>query len=151
MAAAGARNDPYGQFNFLIEIDGITRGGFSEVSGLTSDTNVMEYREGWEGPPATVRKLAGLVKFTNIVMKRGYTQDTALWTWRQTVLNGVTQRVTGTITLLNEQRQAALSWNFTAGWPVKLEGPGLNGKTSEVAVETLEIAHEGLVLVAAGS
>lgn len=142
-----ARNDPFGQFNFLVEIDGITRAGFSEVSGLTSDTNVMEYREGDEGPPATVRKLAGLVKVTNVVCKRGYTPDTALWTWRQTVLDGVTQRTTGTITLLDEARKPVLAWNFTAGWPVKLEGPGLNGKTSEVAIETLEIAHEGLTLV----
>lgn len=147
--ASAARNDPFGQFNFLIEIDGITRAGFSEVSGLTSDTNVMEYRDGDEGPPATVRKLPGLVKFTNIVLKRGYTTDTALWTWRQTVLDGVTQRTTGTITLLDEARNPALSWNFTAGWPVKLEGPGMNGKTSDVAVETLEIAHEGIELVSA--
>jgi phage tail-like protein len=145
--ASGARNDPYGQFNFLIEIDGVTRAGFSEASGLTSDTNVMEYRDGDEGPPSTVRKLAGLIKFTNIVLKRGYTQDTALWTWRQTVLDGVTQRTTGTITLLDEARKPALSWNFTQGWPVKLEGPSLNGKTSEVAIETLEIAHEGIEIV----
>jgi phage tail-like protein len=145
--AAGARTDPYGQFNFTVDIDNVTVAGFSEVSGLTSDTNVMEYREGDEGPPATVRKLAGLIKYTNIVLKRGYTQDTSLWTWRQGVLNGTTQRQTGTITLLDESRKAVLSWNFTQGWPVKLEGPGLNGKTSEVAIETLEIAHEGLELV----
>ena len=144
-----ARTDPYGQFNFLVEIDGVTRAGFSEASGLTSDTNVMEYREGDEGPPSTVRKLAGLIKFTNIVLKRGYTTDTALWTWRQTVLDGNTKRTTGTITLLDEARNPALSWNFTQGWPVKLEGPGLNGKTSEVAIETLEFAHEGIEIVTA--
>lgn len=143
--ASGARNDPYGQFNFLIEIDGITRAGFSEVSGLTSDTNVIEYREGDE--VITVRKLPGLIKYTNIVLKRGYTQDTTLWTWRQTVLDGVTQRTTGTITLLNEARQPVLSWNFTQGWPAKLEGPAMNGKTSEVAIEMMEIVHEGIELV----
>lgn len=145
--ASGARNDPYGQFNFLIEIDGVTRAGFSEVSGLTSDTNVIEYREGDE--VTTVRKLVGLIKYTNIVLKRGYTQDTTLWTWRQTVLDGTPQRTTGTITLLDESRKPALSWNFTAGWPAKLEGPAMNGKTSEVAIETLEIVHEGIELVTA--
>jgi phage tail-like protein len=142
------RNDPFGQFNFLIEIDGVTTAGFSEVSGLTSDTNIIEYREGDEALPATVRKLPGLIKFTNIVFKRGYTTDTTLWTWRQTVLQGTPQRTTGTVTLLDEARNPVLSWQFTQGWPTKLEGPGLNGKTSEVAVETLEIAHEGLELVA---
>jgi len=141
---SGARNDPYGQFNFLIEIDGVTRAGFSEVSGLTTDTNVIEYREGQE--VTTVRKLPGLMKYTNIVLKRGYTQDQSLWNWRKQVLDGTTQRTTGTITLLDEARQPALRWNFTAGWPVKWEGPAMNGKTSEVAIETLEIAHEGLEL-----
>src|SRR6266704_3525539 len=129
---AGNRNDPYGQFNFLIEIDGVTRAGFSEVSGLTTDTNVIEYREGQE--VTTVRKLPGLMKYTNIVLKRGYTQDQSLWNWRKQVLDGTTHRTTGTITLLDEARQPALRWNFTAGWPVKWEGPAMNGKTSEAAI-----------------
>ncbi|MGA8432340.1 MAG: phage tail protein [Candidatus Sulfotelmatobacter sp.] len=145
---SGTRIDPYGQFNFLVEIDGVTTAGFSEVSGLTSDTNVIEYREGDEALPATVRKLPGLIKFTNIVFKRGYTADTTLWTWRQTVLNGTPQRTTGTVTLLDEARKPVLSWQFTQAWPQKLEGPGMNGKTSEVAVETLEIVYEGLELIA---
>lgn len=142
--ASGARIDPYGQFNFLIEIDGVTRAGFSEVSGLTTDTNVIEYREGNE--VTTVRKLPGLMKYSNIVCKRGFTADASLWNWRKQVLDGTTQRTTGTVTLLDEARRPALRWNFTAGWPVKWEGPALNGKTSEVAIETLEIAHEGLEL-----
>ena len=141
---SGARNDPYGQFNFLIEIDGVTRAGFSEVSGLTTDTNVIEYREGDE--VTTVRKLPGLMKYTNIVLKRGWTQDKSLWNWRKQVLDGTTKRTTGTITLLDEARQPALRWNFTAGGPVKWEGPAMNGKTSEVAIEALEIAHEGVEL-----
>lgn len=142
--ASGTRNDPYGQFNFLIEIDGVTRAGFSEVSGLTTDTNLIEYREGDE--ITTVRKLPGLMKYSNIVCKRGFTADASLWSWRLQVIQGTTQRTTGTITLLDEARKPALRWNFTAGWPVKWEGPALNGKTSEVAIETLEIAHEGLEL-----
>ncbi len=142
--ASGTRIDPYGQFNFLVEIDGVTVAGFSEASGLTSDTNVIEYREGMETLPATTRKLPGLIKVTNIVLKRGYTSDVSLWTWRQTVLDGKVKRTSGSITLLDDARKPVLSWTFTQGWPGKLEGPGLNGKTSEVAVEVLEIVHEGL-------
>lgn len=141
----GTRIDPYGQFNFVIEIDGVTRAGFSEASGLTTDTNVIEYREGNE-THGTVRKLPGLIKYNNIVLKRGWTQDKALWDWRKKVIDGTTQRTTGTITLLDESRQPALRWNFREGWPAKWEGPAMNGKTSEVAIETLEIAHEGLEL-----
>lgn len=142
---AGTRIDPYGQFNFIIEIDGVTRAGFSEVSGLTTDTNVIEYREGDE-KENTVLKLPELTKYNNIVLRRGWTQDRALWEWRKKVIDGTTQRKSGTITLMNEARQPALRWNFREGWPVKWDGPALNGKTSEAEIETLEIAHEGLEL-----
>ncbi|HKE47461.1 MAG TPA: phage tail protein [Rhodanobacteraceae bacterium] len=141
----GKRNDPYGQFNFLIEIDGVVKGGFSEVSGLTTDTNVIEYREGNEGQ-GTVRKLPGLMKYNNVVLKRGWTKDRSLWNWRKQVIDGKTKRASGAIVLLDEARQPALRWEFREGWPSKWEGPALNGKTSEVAIETLEIAHEGLAL-----
>lgn len=139
------RIDPYGQFNFLVEIDGVIQAGFSEASGLSTDTNIIEYREGNE-QHGTTRKLPGLMKYANIVLKRGYTANKALWNWRKKVIDGRTQRASGSIILLDEARQPALRWNFREGWPSKWEGPGLNGKTSEVAIETMEIAHEGLEL-----
>ena len=140
----GKRNDPYGQFNFLVEIDGVVKGGFSEASGLTTDTNVIEYRDGNE--ITTVRKLPGLMKYNNIVLKRGFTRDRSLWEWRKKVIDGKTQRTGGAIVLLDEARNEALRWNFREGWPSKWEGPALNAKTSETAIETLEIAHEGVEL-----
>jgi phage tail-like protein len=141
----GNRNDPYGQFNFQVEIDGVVVGGFTEVSGLTTDTNIIEYREGNENH-GTTRKLPGLIKYSNIVLKRGWTASTALWNWRKNVIDGKTKRASGAIILLDESRAPALRWNFREGWPSKWEGPALNGKTSEVAIETMEIAHEGLEL-----
>jgi phage tail-like protein len=141
----GKRNDPYGQFNFLIEVDGVVQGGFSEASGLTTDTNIIEYREGAE-QHGTTRKLPGLMKYNNIVLKRGWTSGKELWEWRKKVIDGKTERTSGSIVLLDEARNEALRWNFREGWPSKWEGPALNAKTSEVAVETLEIAHEGLEL-----
>jgi len=140
----GKRNDPYGQFNFIVEIDGVVQGGFSEASGLGTDTNVIEYREGNE--ITTTRKLPGLMKYNNIVLKRGWTSNKALWEWRKKVLDGETERQSGSIVLLDEARNPALRWNFREGWPSKWEGPALNAKTSEVAIETLEIAHEGIEL-----
>jgi phage tail-like protein len=143
--ADGTRIDPYGQFNFIVEIDGVIVGGFSECSGLSTDTNIIEYREGNE-QQGTVRKQPGLMRYTQILLRRGVTKDTKLWEWRKKVIDGKTQRTSGTITLLDEARQPALRWNFRQGWPSKWEGPALNGKTSEVAIEMLEIAHEGLEL-----
>jgi phage tail-like protein len=142
--ATADRADPYSAFNFQVEIDGITVAGFSECSGLTTETDHIEYRTGAED--ITVRKLPGLRKYPNIVLKRGYTTATELWEWRKKVINGQTQRCSGSITLLDESRKKALQWTFTAGWPCKWEGPTFNAKNNEVAIETLEICHEGLAL-----
>jgi phage tail-like protein len=143
--ATGDRIDPFGQYNFLVEIDGVTRAGFTEVGGLTTDQDVIEYREGSES--ATVRKLPGLRKFSNITLKRGFMRDRELFLWRKTVMDGVTERRSGAIVLLDEARQEVLRWNFTNGWISKWEGPALNAKTNEVAIESIEIVHEGLELV----
>jgi phage tail-like protein len=148
--ADGTRNDPYGQFNFQVEIDGVGKFGFSEVSGLTTDTNIIEYREGNEvaDGESTTRKLPGLIKYNNIVLKRGFTKDLSAYNWRLKVIQGKTSaaRTSGSITLLDEARSPVLRWTFRQGWPSKWEGPALNGKTSEVAIESMEIAHEGLTM-----
>jgi len=144
---ATQRNDPYANFNFLVEIDGVITAGFSEVSGLTADTNVIEYREGDD--PIHVRKLPGLIHFSNITLKRGITKDLSLWNWFNTVLKGTVQRASGSIILLDAARNPVLRWTFVNGWPCKWKGPHLDGKTSEVAIEELEIAHEGIALVVA--
>ncbi|HEY0075119.1 MAG TPA: phage tail protein [Abditibacteriaceae bacterium] len=142
MAETGNRNDPFSGFNFRIQIDGIEVGGFSEVSGLSTETDVIEYRNGDEG--TTVRKLPGLTKFPPIVLKRGLTNRKEIWEWRKKVLDGKTQRLSGAIVLLNEAREPAVTWNFYNAWPRKWEGPTINAKNNEVAIETLEIVHEGL-------
>jgi phage tail-like protein len=139
---ASARNDPYGAFNFIVEIDGIAVAGFSECSGLNAETAVIEYREGNE--PMRVRKLAGLTKFTAITLKRGITGNRDLWNWYKNVSNGVTDRRNGSIVLLGNDRSPVARWNFIDGWPCKWEGPHLKAKGNEVAIETLEIEHEGL-------
>jgi phage tail-like protein len=142
--ATGDRNDPYSAFNFILEIDGVDAAGFSECSGLTTETDIVEYRNGNED--ITVRKLPGLKKFTNITLKRGFTQSKDLWDWRKTVLDGKTERKGGAIVLLDEAREEALRWTFREGWLSKWEGPTFNAKNNETAVESLEIAVEGLAL-----
>jgi phage tail-like protein len=142
--AKNTRNDPYGRFNFLLEIDGVAMAGFTAVSGLTTETSVIEYREGSDRTPP--RKLPGLTKYSNIVLKRGWTKDRALWDWRKTVVDGAVRRANGSIILLGDSRQPVARWNFREAWPCKWEGPALNAKSSEVAIETLELAHEGFDL-----
>jgi phage tail-like protein len=143
MPGSGERDDPFTSFNFIVDIQGM-RAGFSEIAGLTTDTDIIEYREGNED--ITVRKLPGKRKYTQITLKRGFTKSKDLWEWRKKVLEGRTQRLSGTITMLDEARQPALVWRFFEGWPSKWEGPALNAKNNDIAIESLEIAHEGLEL-----
>lgn len=138
-----ARDDPYKAFNFVIEIEGIAVAGFSEVSGLESETAVIEYRTGDDKQNA-VRKLPGLTKFSNIVLRRGITQNAELWDWRKTVEDGQVDRRNGSIIVLGDDRTPVLRWTFREGWICKWVGPTLNAKGNEVAIETIEIAHEGL-------
>jgi phage tail-like protein len=138
----GDRRDPYRGFNFLVELDGITRAGFREASGLDSSTDVVEYREGNEG--LATRKLAGLTKHSNITLKWGLTDDAELWEWRKTAIDRAVQRKNGSIVVLDEAGNEMVRWNFRHAWPVKWTGPGFNATSNDVAIETLEIAHEGV-------
>jgi phage tail-like protein len=140
--ATGTRTDPYGGYNFLVEIDGITQAGFQEVSGLDSTTDAIDYREG--NDPNHSRKLPGLNKFSPITLKRGITDSDELWKWRATVVSGKIVRKNGSIILLDDRGQEKLRWNFFDAWPSKWTGPSLNATSTAVAVETLEITHESM-------
>lgn len=140
------RKDPYAQFSFVIEIDGMTEAvaGFTEVSGMNAESDIIEFRQG--NDPPFMRKLPGLLKFGNITLKRGYTKNRELWEWRKSTLDGETQRRDGSIVLRNEAGQEVVRWNFASGWISKYEGPALNAKTNEAAIESIEIVHEGFEL-----
>ena len=143
--ATDQRNDPYRAFNFVIEIDGVARGAFSEVGGLTAEGDSTDYREGTDVQP-NVRKLVGLRKYTNITLKRGYTADKVLWQWYTNIFNGMPDRRNVTIVLMNERREAVLRWNAENAWINKIEGPALKASGNDVAMESVELIHEGLTL-----
>jgi phage tail-like protein len=139
--ATAARVDPYRNFSFLVEIDGITQAGFSDCTGFGASTDPIEYREGGEN--RTVRKLPGMTKYNNITLKWGITDSRELYDWYRDVVNGKIQRKNGSIILLDLQGQEVLRWNFFNGWPSKWDGPDFTAKGNDVAIETLEIANEG--------
>jgi phage tail-like protein len=142
MAQTGQRVDPYGNFNFLVEIDGITRAAFHEVSGFDSTIDVIEHREG--GDNTTVRKLPGMTKHSNIVLKWGLADDRDLYDWHRDAVNGKVQRRNGSIVLLDRQGQERMRWTFVNAWPSKWDGPDFNAEGNDIAIETLELAHEGV-------
>ncbi|MEW5868210.1 MAG: phage tail protein [Chloroflexota bacterium] len=143
--ATGDRIDPYRGFNFRIELDNATVAAFREAGGLSFTTDVSEYREGTD-IPLHVRKLAGLRKFANLTLKRGFTANKELWNWYRNTLNGIDDRRSGAIVLQDEQHADVLRWNFEAAFITKWEGPALNATSNDVAIESLEIAVERVEL-----
>jgi len=143
--AAGTRTDPYRAFNFRIEFDNLTAASFSECSGLTADGDAVDYREGTDAENH-VRKLTGLRKYSNITLKRGYTQNAELWTWYANILNGVQDRRSGHIILMDEGHNDVLRWSVSNAFINKLEAPSFKASGNEVAIESCELVHEGLSL-----
>ena len=139
----GGRKDPYLSYNFAVEIEGLVAGGFSEVSGLQTEIEVQEYREG--GVNEFIHKRAGPTKYpSNLILKRGVTDVRALWDWYWDVAQGTIKRKNVSVLLLDSSGQEKLRWNFERAYPVKWIGPDLKATASEVAVESVELAHCGL-------
>lgn len=144
--ATATRSDPFRNCNFRVEIDGVTVGAFRECSGLAADGNAVEYRDGTD-MQRSVRKLVGLQTYSNITLKRGYTLNTQLWDWYKNIVNGTPDRRNGTIVLMDEGRNEVMRWDIENMWIKKIEAPSFNATANEVAMETVEIVHEGLTLV----
>lgn len=138
--ATGDRVDPYRDFRYLVEIEGIVQAGFSECSGFGSDVEVVEYREG--GETSTVRKLPGKTSYPDITLKWGITDSRELYDWHLAAVNGAVERKSGSIILQDDLGEEAVRWNFFEAWPSKWAGPSLNATGNAVAVDTLTVSCE---------
>ena len=138
------RKDPYKNFRFLVEIDGIAQAGFNEVTLPDSAQDSIEYREGTDAP--TMRKIPGMIKYGNVILKWGITDSLDLYKWRKLVEDGKTQeaRKNMAVIVLDETGGMTARWEFSNAWPTKYDAPDLKATGSEVAIETLEIVHEGM-------
>jgi phage tail-like protein len=150
MYMANARVDPFPRFKFLVEIEGIKRAGFMTVSGLEEETEVREYREG--GDQSTVRKLAGLNSYSAITLEQGSTYDKEIWEWRQKIKRDGAQGNRKPISVIqqNEKGEEVKRWQVFDAWPSKYTAPELDASSSDSAVESIEIQHEGLDLIVKG-
>jgi len=139
-----ARQDPILQHRFLVEIAGVTAAGFNEVTGLDSSTTVVEYRNGDE--IRTVRKLPGLHTYSNIVFKIGMiSTDSTLYQFREKIVNEQQDRINVTVHLQDETGATVKTWDIREAWPCKYVMPEFNAQGNAVSIETLEMAHEGIV------
>lgn len=144
-----ATSDPLVSAWFGVEFQGQVVGAFRECTGLGSENEVVEYKASGQKGEFLIKKIPGRLKWNNITLKRGITDDMDLWKWRTLVEQGNmgSARKNGTITMYNQQGTAVAKWNFTNAWPSKLTGPGANAGSNEVAIEELELTHEGYVRV----
>ncbi len=139
---AADRNDPYGNYRFRLEIDGIVQAGFSEVTIPDSSCEATEYRVGSD--PPNFRKLSGLTKYGALVLKWGITDSMELYEWRKRIEQGLIRlnRKNIAVILLDDDGSDKARWEFANAWPSKYDAPDMNAKGSEVAVESIEIAFE---------
>jgi phage tail-like protein len=137
------RSDPYSVFRFVVEINGVAAGGFSEATGFESKTETDDYREG--GVNDYVHKIAKETKYPNLVLKRGLTDSRLLYGWYQGVVQGFALRMTISVFLLDSQGQEKVRWVFLEALPVRWASSDMNASSNTVAVETVEFAHHGMM------
>jgi phage tail-like protein len=138
---ASSRQDPYKRFNFLVQIDGVNEAGFTEVQGLETSVDVIDYREGGD---RIIRKLPGLRRVGNVTLKRGVTKSRELQDWHRNILQGQMDRRAVAIILLDDAGQEVVRWVLSDAWPFKWEGPDLDALSSQVAIEALVLCCEGI-------
>lgn len=135
---------PFKKYNYDVTIDGASVGGFSEISAPDISADPIEYREG-NFSVNTVGKQPGLVKYGNITLKWGMTSSMDLYKWMKEVEGGTVNRKTVVISLLDDMHKEIAKWTVNSAWPTKYTAPDFNATGNEVAIEALELAHEGIV------
>jgi phage tail-like protein len=142
--ATGERNDPYRNFRFRVEIDGIQIAGFAEATIPDSTTDVTDYREGTDLP--FQRKLSGLTKYGNITLKRGLTDSMDLYNWKKLVEDSgaITARKNISLILIDEEGNDKVQWDINEAWPTKYDSSDFSAKANDVVIESFEIVHEGV-------
>ena len=139
-----ARDDPFRNFKFRVEIDGVAEAAFSEVAIGETSTEAIDYREGTE--PNHVRKLPGMTKYGNITLKRGVTDSQVIYQWHKDIVDGKIgdKRKSLTIVVIDESGKDKARFVVSECWPTKYDPSDLNGKGNEVFIEVLELVNEGI-------
>ena len=148
MAEGKTQNNiwPLPKFHFSVDIGARTDISFQEVSGLDTETQPIDYRHG-NSKDFSLIKMPGLAQFTNITLKKGiFVNDNEFWNWYDQIQMNTIERQPVTIKLLDENGSPTMIWKLKNAWPTKIQGTDLKSDANEVAVETLEIVHEGLTI-----
>lgn len=131
--------DHVGNYNFIVEIDGISAGAFKGVDGLSAEVAVIDFQDGHD---MVLRKRPGRAKYGDITLKRGYVEDQSLYKWFMAVAEGKVQRKSVSIILLNNNGDEVVRYNLFEAWPSKWKGFSLDGKADDVSVEEITFCVE---------
>jgi phage tail-like protein len=138
------RQDPFGGYSFLVQIDGLASAAFKTVSGLDSTAFSVPRREGTDATLSR-RQVPEIPSYSNITLTHGIiTNDSRLWPWRQDLVDGTLNRKTLSIVLCDDSGTPRIRWDLANAWPTKWTGPSIDAGADAVAIETLELAHEGV-------
>ena len=138
------RDDPLIGFHFALDLQGQVAGYFTEVSGIGSETEVIEQKVVNEKGVETVLKIPGRLKWGDITLKRGVTNNLQLWDWRKKVEDGKVKdaRRNGSIIMYDQELKEQARWNFLQAWPSKISGPNPKSDSNEIMLEELTLVHE---------
>jgi phage tail-like protein len=138
------REDPLLGFNFAIDVSGVIKGYFTEVSGLGSEHEVVEHKIVNEKGIEVVKKIPGRLKWGDITLKRGITSSMDLWDWRKMVEDGKVKeaRKNGSIVMYDRELKEAARWDFRNAWPSRITGPAPKSDGNEIGIEEITIVHE---------
>jgi len=148
---AGEKQDnvwPLPKFRFEVDlgVKDVKAAQFQEISGLEAETQIIEYRHS-NSPKFSTIKMPGIAKYSNVTMKRGiFVKDNSFWDWYSKIKMNTIERSTVTIKLLDEEGKPTMVWTLENAWPTKVTGTDMKSDGNEVAIDTIEIAHEGLTM-----
>lgn len=140
----GERNDPYRNFRFKVQIEGIQIASFADATIPDSTTEAVPYREGTD--PTHERKLSGLTKYGTITLKKGLTDSMELYNWKKQVEDSgaIKARKSMSLILIDEEGNEKAQWDIQDAWPTKYDSSDFSAKANEVVIESFEIVHEGV-------
>jgi len=141
-----AQRDPLVGFHYAIEVQGVVTGYFTECSGVGSEHEIIEHKIVDEKGRESIQKIPGRLKWQDVTLKRGITDNMDIWDWRDEVVQGKVNdaRRNGSVIMFNQALEEVARWNFQNAWPSKVSGPSMKSDSNEFGVEELVIVHEGL-------
>ena len=141
-----AGRDPLVGFHYAIEVQGVVTGYFTECSGIGSEHELIEHKVIDSKGREEVHKIPGRLKWQDVTLKRGITNNMDIWDWREQVVQGQVDdaRRNGSIVMFDQSLSEVARWNFERAWPLKVSGPSMKADSNEFGIEELVITHEGL-------